>query len=1018
MTRRKMPLRLSELTKGYPYSKQISSEDDILPHPRLSTRSYDALYVRLDTQLPDHNIPKPKQHPLRIIADAFRSELSASNEEYDKLWDTIKNTATSSLETELAPAEAESFPILSQVFGDETIRLLSLIPADNSNNTTVVTLSPRMVRPGRIGRRRSHSLGHPNGKTTKSNGTTHDVASPTSLNSPTENISAISPTSPKDWTDFSTTGFGDSNLGSNFAATLFDNDIEVTSPPSRKPSRRQFASSDYGRRSSVDNPNPTSPNSRSPKQWKTKALVSGLTKIDEAFIDFWSDGLVDPIASDWPNFVVCQLKSIPEVGQVGWLVIEQTFSRPPPPPEPVAPLPANARRASSPRPSLHSEASGRRSSTFVNARKRFSFFSAGSKESVVTAHEGKAAMRKKAAKAPKVGEMGEILAEVEEKPLKQETVPPVPVKEPSAPSAPTALGLIGVEDGTSSAPVVADDALKVQVEDASSGKPANVPPVQAVSTAQNNAEPSSPAVEATSPISLTDTPTAADFPPVPVNGTRPVPPASAATATMPIRTDDTVGKPKVSVPEVVAIPADITEAASADVLPPAPESVVIAGETPGPHVALETSEPVVLAESSTETKVEIAEMPAVAKVVEEPSHAAENSVVAATENVAQEQVDDAPAQSAPEKQLPDTPQSDELAVAPPVPAAKDEPTPQEPSVSQSHDVIIEATGSVIEQASTLPLDSDETLNEVVTIRPPISAIVPSPMEAVRTISSSAEVLDAAAEPPIEESTAEAVAEDPRVEEPAAEVVVEESPVDNAHAVEASEVQPSVEAPEPVVKNVHETEEQAPELENPSAVATELPVEEPVEHVESEPVSTEAIVAPVEEVASDTAAPEEETPAPLNEEQTERTDVHVEEHAEPVPEAQPAAAQEEEVAVPQEVSVPIQEELSHIEGEQIADAPEVQTVHEPSQTAPIEEETAAPVVTSDPIHEDKTEDVPVDVPTTTAVTETPANGSHHPEEDKIPEAHQEQPTSEPAGEGERLVLHSFVECTDNVCTAAA
>ena len=66
---------------------------------------------------------------------------------------------------------------------------------------------------------------------------------------------------------------------------------------------------------------------RSPKQWNTKATVVGLTKIDEAFVDFWSDGLTDPIAADWPNFVLCRLKPLPDM-PAQWLVIEQTFTRP------------------------------------------------------------------------------------------------------------------------------------------------------------------------------------------------------------------------------------------------------------------------------------------------------------------------------------------------------------------------------------------------------------------------------------------------------------------------------------------------------------------------------------------------------------------------------------------------------------------------------------------------------------------------------------------------------------------
>ncbi|KIY42969.1 hypothetical protein FISHEDRAFT_24557, partial [Fistulina hepatica ATCC 64428] len=60
-------------------------------------------------------------------------------------------------------------------------------------------------------------------------------------------------------------------------------------------------------------------------------------EIDEAFPDFWSDSLLDPIAEDWPIFVVCRLK---DATDVQWLVIERSFSRytPPVPSPPAAEL--------------------------------------------------------------------------------------------------------------------------------------------------------------------------------------------------------------------------------------------------------------------------------------------------------------------------------------------------------------------------------------------------------------------------------------------------------------------------------------------------------------------------------------------------------------------------------------------------------------------------------------------------------------------------------------------------------
>ncbi|KAH8114841.1 hypothetical protein DFH11DRAFT_1477316, partial [Phellopilus nigrolimitatus] len=111
------------------------------------------------------------------------------------------------------------------------------------------------------------------------------------------------------------------------------------------------------------------------------ALVS-LVKLDESFVDFWSDALLDPISLAWPAFVVCQLKSdaAPAHGdkKVAWLVVEQKFL--PPSPPPAEETSSHARRASSPRPSMRSESEGRPgvigrvSSTFSASRKRFNFF--------------------------------------------------------------------------------------------------------------------------------------------------------------------------------------------------------------------------------------------------------------------------------------------------------------------------------------------------------------------------------------------------------------------------------------------------------------------------------------------------------------------------------------------------------------------------------------------------------------------------------------------------------------------
>jgi hypothetical protein len=65
---------------------------------------------------------------------------------------------------------------------------------------------------------------------------------------------------------------------------------------------------------------------------KSKSSKVSLIQLDEAFIDFWSDALLDPISSDWPAFIICKLKPCILDGDaadtsLGWLVIEQMFSK-------------------------------------------------------------------------------------------------------------------------------------------------------------------------------------------------------------------------------------------------------------------------------------------------------------------------------------------------------------------------------------------------------------------------------------------------------------------------------------------------------------------------------------------------------------------------------------------------------------------------------------------------------------------------------------------------------------------
>jgi len=96
-----------------------------------------------------------------------------------------------------------------------------------------------------------------------------------------------------------------------------------------------------------------------------------MTQVNEAFIDFWSDAITDPITENWPSFVICGLKPLPAVEAVYWLIVEQTYVR-----QQRVQLRATSPERhgrTSPCPSFCSDISG----TFAPTRKRFSLFRGG-----------------------------------------------------------------------------------------------------------------------------------------------------------------------------------------------------------------------------------------------------------------------------------------------------------------------------------------------------------------------------------------------------------------------------------------------------------------------------------------------------------------------------------------------------------------------------------------------------------------------------------------------------------------
>ncbi|KAG9310894.1 hypothetical protein JVU11DRAFT_8752 [Chiua virens] len=237
------------------------------------------------------------------------------------------------------------------------------------------------------------------------------TGSKSNANAGTTPTSPTSPTSTviTDWTQFSLSGFGDAPTTQPLVALPEpDDDVEITQPRlSRKSSRQRGKSRSRRRRSEDREPSDNSPSSQpdhASSTIETKLASVHVVQIDEAFIDFWSDAIVDPISTNWPTFVVCGLKQIPNVNQsIRWLIIEQTYSRQQPKNSRV-PSP-DGQRGRSPRPSFKSDMSGFRiNSVLSSARKRFSVFSKSATD---------LELKKSGGKILVAGELGEVLVEEE-----------------------------------------------------------------------------------------------------------------------------------------------------------------------------------------------------------------------------------------------------------------------------------------------------------------------------------------------------------------------------------------------------------------------------------------------------------------------------------------------------------------------------------------------------------------------------------------------------------------------------
>ncbi|GLB44295.1 putative protein with domain of unknown function (DUF1708) [Lyophyllum shimeji] len=981
----RMPTRLLELVKHYPYNKISSPEADLLPRPRFSTRRYDALFVRIETELAAA-AERPTHHPLRLISDAFKAEIGADAGEYAALWETIRKAGTD--DSNRSPGV---YPGLSCIFADETLRFFALIPIDKEAKEPT---SPafNLIMPS--SHRKSFSL---DGLDKTAVSTTLATIG-NGISKHTKPATDPTPTSAigTDWTTFSTSGFfEDGTERTPLASTLMDKDMdmEVTVPKAPRP--KPIVASLISGRKSLDTPRPAikaeqrkpedSP-SKEPVKTVSRSTHVALIQLDEAFIDFWSDALLDPISSTWPAFIICKLKSTltgmeVEGKRLEWLVIEQSFKRPPPP-TPVSPetstetSPDSARRA---RPS--SPKSFVSDITLSSTLKRFSFFSSG-RASMSSDRETKS--KRKAGQGARVGEMGEILAEEDEgkengkeqkerrtkgkvdlgtvrvripspKSRKSTDVPRKSVDAPKksfeeAASKSNGLAAAGLAAGaTAVAAAVSSDAAETE-EPASAAPAANGTAVENVTPAPSEthvaaeatpaepetAAPAAPASHGSAKAVDTGLPAAESAQPI----DKPQEPAQThEIGTRGAAEHETAAEPEVHAeavepsPAPVAVPELAAEQESAPAAEPALQQAVDA-EAPAESASTDVEEGLAAVEPSAE------EVTAPAPVAEAAPEAVSTPSVPV-----ETAVEPAPAAAA----------EPEVEIEAASPAVEEESTPAaavEPEV-----VEVEAQPEAPAEDVAEPAPAAVVEPEVIAQEAPAEPVDPTP--------AAPETADAqvAPEAPVEDlaEPTPAAAVEPEV----APALVEETPEEPVEPTPAGLETPEVQADEPVSVAAEEeaaVAQPAPEVvaEEPEAEPEVPVVDEALEPALAAPVepevSNDTVEEPVAEVqASEPADAAEETPAAEVEvvEAGPASEISVEETAAQEPEA---SAAEPEVVEPEAPQAPAEEDHA---------TPSALEVDEPAESE------ATPAAPEEPVDGQPSAEVPPAAEPPAAVEESAA-----------------------------------------------
>ncbi|KAG8833495.1 hypothetical protein FRC17_010607 [Serendipita sp. 399] len=337
----KMPKRLAQLIKSYPYPNQATENDQhYLPRPKFTTQTRPVLLLRV--AVAPNAKEKYSGRPIQLLKDAIVGSVdeTSGSPEYQSLWADIKRSALTTSEPitiqPASPVEGEELPApIVSIGGLLTEGSLSML-ANSSGESTAPPSSrpPESIPTSPLYRPLSP------GRSTNAPGSTNPTA----------------PTSPLDWDEFSGAGFSPfseapSLTFSDFGPpsprqTSFTVGANTRSTKAPRSTRRR--SLDFKKPLSAAPTNGTHEHTKEFPAKDASAIIhqtaEGIQSLDEAFIDGWAEILLDrTVASGWPSFALYELRdpvstssSEGEGTLVRWLAIE-TYVIVPPEPEPSAP---------------------------------------------------------------------------------------------------------------------------------------------------------------------------------------------------------------------------------------------------------------------------------------------------------------------------------------------------------------------------------------------------------------------------------------------------------------------------------------------------------------------------------------------------------------------------------------------------------------------------------------------------------------------------------------------------------